>query len=325
MGMGLMNPKNAAPESGGPFKEGHIRVDTSAYKVHQGDAIAGQAQRQPVLALVWGITRLDEDLDPIEDAESNPVTEVLVFGLGGKSLLSAHPGGADSPNDQEIEDLGVEVKTEGPTVHLASKDFQLHAKSSCMVLMKSLEKAGVKESALDQTWAPQWVGCVFHMKTFLDNDMQMDDGKGGKRPLGYKIVNKIVKGPGEGGGKKKKGEEKTAAAAGTGAKTPVKAPGKTAELETYLGPILEFISTEKDGQVMTRKALAVLVSQRLQTAKPPIDAKLHIPILAGCVKNDDWLKENGHKYDMTFALGDDGQVVMVQFGAQDQIADETAA
>lgn len=290
MARGLFKKENAAADTGGGFREGIVRVDASCYKVYQASAPATPGknftQRPPTVALVWNITRLNEETqEPLEDNEGNPIAEVLNFGLGGKSLTLINPGQAESPDDEEPEDLGVEVNTEGPTLFFKG-EFKIHQMSAAYHLMQSLLKAGFKEDYVYREWAPDYKGLVCFMKTFLDEDHKMAGNDGVERPVPYKVVDKIIRAPYE----KKAG--KTAAGADKAAGN-----GKgDAASEKLLKPILEAISSEMDGQQLTKKALSTRVSTALQKGK--VDSKLHVPILS-LVKDDGWLKKNAGLYDMT--------------------------
>ncbi len=157
---GLFNPKNAVESTGG-FREGIIQVDSSVYKVHRNRTGEGQAELAPVMALCWNITRLDEEQEVMTNEDNEPLTEELIFSGGGKSLAQVHPGRADSPDDPEIEDAGVAVNTEGPTVYLVNQDWFPHKKSGMTQLMESLKEKGLKEEYLDRVWAPDYVGAIF--------------------------------------------------------------------------------------------------------------------------------------------------------------------
>lgn len=297
--IGLLNPKSFVESTGG-FQEGLVRVDQSVFKVHQGRVGEGQPARQPFTALVWTVNRLDEDdHEPLTDDDGNPKTEELVFGLGGKSLTGAHPGGADSPDDEEVEDLGVDVGTEGPTVFLASPTFKLNSKSGCAVLMDSLQKAGFKEEYLNRVWSPDYVGSVFHVKNFVsDQVMKGDDGK--DRPITYKVVGKIIRAGYE--QKKKAGAGQMSQPKGKAA-----AGGKAevSEEEKALRKALDSLSEKLDGSQVTRKALSTKVLQELQAAK--VSPTLHVKALS-LVKDDGWLGKNGPQYDITFDA-EEGTVV----------------
>lgn len=294
MARGLFKQENAAQDTGGGgFKEGLIRVDASVYKVYQASppTTPGKKfeQRPPVAALSWAITRLDEDQSPLVDGDDNPITEVLTFGLGGKSLASVNPGDAESPDDEEPTDLGVEVNTEGPTLFFKG-DFKIHPKSAAYHLMQSLLKAGFKEDYVYREWAPDYKGLVCFMKTFLDQENKMMGNDGVERPVGYKVVDKIIRAPYE-----KKAGKGAAAGAGAGDKAASNGKGDAGS-EAILKPILEALSTELDGENLTFNALSKRVSKALQAGK--VDAKQHVPVLA-LVKDVKWLTKNKAAYDMT--------------------------
>ncbi len=114
MKKGWANPKNAAPDTGGGggFKEGLVQVDLSEYGVHQNKGAEGKEQPAPITALIWDVTRLDENMEPLHNPEGGEaLTEKLVFSLGGKSITKVHPGKGSGPDDEEIEDQGAAVGT----------------------------------------------------------------------------------------------------------------------------------------------------------------------------------------------------------------------
>lgn len=285
---GLLNPKNAAPDTGGSgFKEGMIRVDTSVFRVHKDkdpDPLPKDyIPRDPICALIWDVTRLNENMEPMTDEHENPLIETLKFGLGGKSITKVHPGKAEGPDDEEVEDLGVVVGTEGPTVFMADKDFQIHPKSAIHYLYNSL-KNKVDEKFIDRVWAPDWNGLVVFMKSHVTDD-KIKDSKGVERPISYKVVDKVVA-----MGKKAKGEAASKGEVKGGADP------KSKEAETKLVPILEALSSELDTTSITMKAFNTRVATALK--KNEVDAKLHVPILA-LIKDEQWLKKNSDKFDMT--------------------------
>lgn len=297
MPKGLFNPKNVAPDTGGPgFKEGPVRVDASNLVIYQSPAPktpkADYVQPLPIVALMWDVTRLDENLEPLTDEHDNPLTEQLRFSLGGKSLAQVHPGKADNADDEEIEDLGEKVGTKGDTLFMVNSNFQIHPKSSVHYLYKSLVSK-VDDKFIDRVWAPDWNGMVTVMKIETSGDTMTQEDQNGKkveRPVTYKVVEKVVS-MGKGKGK---------AAAG-GKDAGKDASGKDggndrATEEKAIQPILEAISSELDGTQVTMKALNSRVSKALQASK--IDTKQHVSILA-LVKDDEWLKKNAKKYDMT--------------------------
>jgi hypothetical protein len=285
--LAIFNPKNFQAESKSKFgfQEGYIRVDESVFKVHQADAREGFTQRDAVTALAWKVTRLDENLDALTNEEGEEITENLVFSLGGKSLIKIHPGSADGPEDDEAEDLGTEVNVEGPTVYLVDSNFRLHKHSGAAILMESLKISGFLEEYIDRVWAPDYIGSVFHMKTFNNEEVMMKytnkHGKEEERATAYKVVDRVVRA----------GYEKKAATKAVGGSA------KGNEALDALTPILQKIATDRDGSTMTRKALVTNITSQLQQQK--VDAKLHIGILS-LVKDDKFLTKNAAEFGYTY-------------------------
>lgn len=296
MALGLMQKKNFAEDTGGgsKFKEGFVRVDDSQFAVVQPFIIEESKRKPgykipaPFIALAWDISRLDEDMQPMTDDDENPLTETILFKLGGKALGKVHPGKADSMNDAEIEDAGIAAGTKGPTLFFTDPTFRLHPSSGLAKLADSL--AGkVPEEILDREWAPDYNGMVVFMKAVMSGKDNMFTGADGKdHEYAIKVADRVVR---MGGGKK------GATPIGSG-----KAAAASDAHEVVLTPILQAISSELDGEpAISFKALTNRVSKALQ--KGTVDAKLHIPILA-LIKDVDWLKKNAGKFDMTVNVPD---------------------
>ncbi len=271
--LGLMNPINASKSTGG-FKEGLVRIDSCSFKVHAGKPGEGEAP-VPATKLSWRVTRLNEEREPLTDEHDQVITEELLFSFGGKSLPFIHPGQCDSVEDEEVTDLGTAVGSadnpgaEGNTVFLVANDWAPNEKSGIMTLTKSLAALAVAPLYLDRCWAPDWIGCIF--------DMRSQAGEKGKddKSFNYKVVHKVVIGP---GGAKPKA---------------VKAP-KADDAEGWLAPILHTLSEELDKQTLTRKAFLNRVRDALTAAKT--DSKLLVPVLSLC-KDDKWLEGHGETFD----------------------------
>lgn len=317
---GLLNPKNAVESSGGnQFKEGNVRVDHSCFmvvppptdkdgNVYKRDGV----ESQPTLALVWKVTRLDEDDDPIMDEHESPLTEELKFGLGGKALAKAHPGNGSSADDDEPEDQGSDSNAEGNTIFVVDSSFKLNVNSAVVVLMNSLEKAGWPADMLDRVWAPDYIGSIFWMKTDSVKDEKgvertMKDNKGNDRPVTYKVVGKIRKeGFKEKAKKAVKGKE-DAGKADKGAK------GGN-EADALAIKVLTAIAEDRAGESMTRKTLStMLIPKKLKDLK--IDAKNHVPILS-LVKDDNWLKKNASKFSAE-TTEEDGNITVTFAGGEE--------
>jgi hypothetical protein len=296
MPKGLFQPKNFAPDTGGGFKEGMVRVEKSAFTVHKSpdpeNPQKGYVPRVPFCALKWTLTRLDEDLDPIKDDEGTAITEVAFFSLGGKSLVQVHPGNGSSADDEEVEDLGDTVGVEGNTLFLIASNFQLHPKSGGAHLFASLKAKDYSEDYLDRVWAPDFEGMVCFMKNVPDPEVMITGNDGKERPTPFKVVEKIIVFP-----YKNKGAGKT-----TG-KTKDTGPKVDAETESTLSAVLQKLSEELDGQKLSKKALANRVATALQKAK--IASKQQITVLE-LVKNEAWLKKNAGLFDLT--VNEDGSI-----------------
>lgn len=272
--LGLMNPTKASKSTGG-FKEGLVRIDSNSYKVHAGKPGEGEAPI-PATKWSWKVTRLDEGREPLTDEHDQVITEELLFSFGGKCLPFIHPGQCESLDDEEVQDLGTSAGSadnpgaEGNTVYLVANDWAPNEKSGIMTLTKSMAALQVPAIYLDRCWAPDWVGCIF--------DMRSQPGEKGKdgNTFNYKVVHKVVVGP---GGAKPKA---------------VKNGSKPNDAEEYLAPILHGLSEELDAQTLTRKAFLNRVRGALDTAKT--DSKLLVPVLSLC-KDDKWLEAHGETFD----------------------------
>lgn len=274
--LGLMNPDNAA-KSAGPFKEGLVRIDSNSYKVHQGKPGEGEPP-VPATKWSWNVTRLAEDgEEPLTDEHGEAITEELLFSFGGKCLPFVHPGRADSVDDEDVEDLGTGLTPDGElggnTIYLNAPDWKPNERSGLMVLTKSLVKQGIKAEYLNRCWTPDWNGCVFEVK-----NQEGEKGRDG-RAFNYKIVTKMLVGPGS-----KK----------AGAKSSGKANGKALDAEGVLASILSAMSTEMDGQQVTRKTFVNRVKSAMDAAK--VDNTLLVPVLTLC-KDDQWLKAHEDTFD----------------------------
>jgi hypothetical protein len=263
-----MNPDNAS-KGAGAFKEGVIRIDANSYVVDKG--AEGQADSVPATKWKWKVTRMAEGgQEPLTDEHDNPITEDLYFSFGGKCLPFVHPGNAQSAEDDEPEDLGTAVGTEGNTIYLNASDWRPNEKSGLMTLTRSLTAQSIKTDYLNRCWAPDWNGCVFDMRTQVSGDSK--DG----RSFNYKVVAKVLVGPG-----KSKGGKSSA-------------NGKPDEAGVELAKILNLLSQELDGQAITRKAFLNRVRGSMDVLK--IDAKLLVPVLS-LAKDDKWLGAHAETLD----------------------------
>lgn len=310
--IGLFNPANFAEDSGSGFREGLVKVIEADFRVQQRDARQGQKQEDPHPALVLKCHVLDPDTqEPREDKDGEPEKVELSFGLGSKALSKIHPGASDSPDSDEVEDLGDEVGAKGNTVSVLDSEFRLHPKTGAAMFFLSLEKAGFKPAYLNRMWAPDMVGCVFEMATHQEptGEKEMKDGKERDRTIPYKIVKKLVRASYEGKGGKGKDKEGKGDSGAGGSTSAGSSKGKQSdgnvEVVEALSPILMKLSETLDGQTISLKALGTKVNAAATEAG--VNPKLLVPMLA-LAKNADWIEANGKRYDMKMEDG------MVKFG-----------
>lgn len=331
-GFGFLNPANYQEDTGGGFREGLVRIDESHFVVHQKNARKPKdnetaeekkkreeeaAKNVPHPALRWKGTRLDPDTqEPITDHEGVEEKVEIVLGMGSKALDKIHPGGAESVDSEEVEDLGDAVGTEGNTIYVLDEEFVrkgLHPKTGCAVMFESLKLAGFKMDVVDRVWAPDYVGAVFEIGVHQEETDEVDPKTGKKRTIPYKIVKKIVRAPYETKGKQgakntapkgKESKTSTTAATTTSAAYTGAGAGSGAVNEdavNALTPILLAMSEKFDGKRMSLKALATEVNAA--ASKSGVGAKLMVPMI-GLVKNVAWLNENGATFDLKVVDGE---------------------
>lgn len=310
MRKGLMNPKNYQEDTGGSkFKEGLLKVDSSVFVVHCDQAPKNprpdQKEPVPLFAHLLKCTRLNEEMEPLEDHEGNVLTENIVLKWGATSLVSVHPANGDNPDDEEVEDQGTEVGVSGNTLVVINQDFKLHPKTGAAIFYGSLIEKGFKEDVIDRGWADDFTGTVFDVCLNTDpalGEMEQTakDGTKSNKVTPYKIVRKLVRAPYEGGGTTKKGAGKAAAAEKTEKAAKGAKVDENAEVLALLDPILTACSEKLDGKITSRK----LFIKEYITPKLT-DAKTHLPVMK-LLKDDGWLTAPKtvammkDKWDMTF-------------------------
>ena len=311
----------AAPDTGGSrFQEGNVEILDAKYLVHHPDVRAGSPDPGSHFALYLKAKRLDQDLNPIMDLESEePRTEDLYFSFGKTSLLTMHPGLANSPDDENPEDAGTADGTEGPTIWTKSDDVKPHGKTAAYIFFASLhnglkdkdEKSvilkgvGMKQEILARQWAPDLVGCIFEMKNWVHPEkMERKNEKGekvGEQDITYRVVTKIIRGPGE------QAPVKAPAAAGKGATpaAPVSAAaangagGGNEAVQLALNEIFDKLSTDQSGKALSFKALFKEAKGIVDGMK--LDAKIMLDTMEE-YRKPAWLTANAEKYDMTVDL-----------------------
>jgi hypothetical protein len=337
MARGMFRQENLAPDTGGSFKEGNLKVIKAAvFRNHHPDVRPGQKDRGTVVAIALECNRLDEDLDPILDQDEEPVKETIILGLGNGSLKDVHPGVAGSLEEalsedgEGIEDQGTEDGEEGNTLFLVNKEWKLHPKTAAGIFFASLQKGREKEKEKGQFlfkgcqlppekvdalfYGPSWKGYVFHIKNWVDPDNTIKDEQGKDRTISYKVVEKVLKSPGKGGKEEEKGEKEEKPAktgkkklADDGDEAPAAAaPKKEAkegtngnkQVEGVVATILTKLSETNDGETITMKQFRTQAKEQLDKMGAKVDESLHVDIIS-TYKDIEWLVKHAEKYDMT--------------------------
>jgi len=316
----IFDPKTFVESGGGQFQEGNIQVVESKYLVHKAQerqAKPGETVEPtiPHMVLAWRCKRLNEQLVPMTD-ESGEIFEDLQFGFGTKSLQHVHPGRADSPDDEQVEDAGTEVGASGPTIVIMPSFEGLNTKSSLSVLINSLVEASLSPTIRNRAWAPDYVGGIFHMKstTTQKNDRGADVpimiGSNGK-PVGYKVVDKIHRQP--------TGKLEASAPAGGNAAAPASSGGAAAPAGGSVEPktidVLKKFSKDNQGKSFKRKAFYGAVAEAMDGVIEQGQPRLEALTL---IKNDTWLAnivDNEEGVDAEITKGDDGKMTAIKFTA----------
>lgn len=271
------------------IQEGNVEIVAACGKVHQfpPNKKSGN-QSAPFCCAAIQLQRLDKDMNPTED---EPQWEYLTYGKD--SLEKYHPGNASSPDDDDPEDLGSEVDTEGNTIFVVDESAKLRTTCKWMIFAKSLEAQGFKPDILGRGYFPDLVGTKGHVKTLTMEKIDDSD----KAPTCL-VFDKIVVYPySKGGAKKaaapaKSGKAATAPPADEDADNP--ADEKAREVMTEL-------SVEYSGKPIPVKKIAALAQTKMIRARTP--GKLQKQAL-DLIGSAEWLGEKGYEVEdgaVTFA------------------------
>ena len=259
---------------GGTFQEGNLLIVKSQFEIWKAEERQPSDPSKPVaeadkpkrhVVLYWRAQRLNEDAHTplVDPSTGDEIFEDLRFGLGGQSLERCdresqrmfpviHPGRAESPTDENIEDAGGETGAFGPTIKVFDEGFAINTKSAFSVLSASLQRANLKPDIAQSCWAPYFENMIVYMKStqthlvkgkeepINDTGRKTRDGK----PIynNYRIVTKIV-------GFKQSAAAKTKAspaATGVGSTTSgAPAADGAGAVEDTLRLVLEELNTEE--------------------------------------------------------------------------------
>ncbi len=279
-----LNPDKAAQGSGGGIEAGNYLVDSALFKNIKTDF----KPKQP--AMVFGMTTLDKDGDPVRGAD--PVEMTLSF--GEKAMLAFHPGKVDSADATDVEDQGDDVDAEGNTIYVTEDGAQFNKSCGAMVFIESLVKLGVPKALLDRCYAPDFDGMKFKLETKtpaqinewlgtrLSTRPPKDQQEGGVG-ITYKVATKLL-------------NPKHFSSNGTGsskatAKAEAPAEAKPSDPEEIAKAVLARVAAAKAGDKNKIKTKAALIGFFTnEYTKGKFDPK-QLGKAQAFVKNEDWIGE----------------------------------
>lgn len=154
------------------FQEGWGEIVEARTQVFQYPANRESGEQTPAfLAAVLLIQKTDDQGNPVEEEAQEKVLRVE------KDLHKMRPGQATARDDQDPEDQGDELDTQGNTIYIED-GAKINKNSSWMVFVKSLEDKGFKAEILGEGYIPDLVGLRGHFVTT----------KGEKRNIGGRDV-----------------------------------------------------------------------------------------------------------------------------------------
>lgn len=240
---------------GGPLAGPFLVKPGSVFRVVQPRAFGDREAGAPHTAEVLSLVPLDEDGDEIADADVREVT----FGLGSKSLGTFHPGTADSPDDEDPEDAGDEVNSEGPTIYTDNASAEIHQSTGYWVFRNSLIKAGFKKELIEQSWAPHLDGMKFILASVTSDKLEQYGSKSdtrppkpGDRPITYKVVEKIISYPYD----TKKGKTSGKAAPAKAEKSAPATNGSSGDAQSEFEKVVAYLASKFSGKEMELKRFA---------------------------------------------------------------------
>lgn len=239
------------------IQEGNVEVIGAVVRVHQypPNKKTGE-QGDPFPCVQLEFARLDDDFNRLDE---DPVK--VEYGIG--KLDRFHPGIAKGPNDDDPEDAGDEVDTEGNCIYVSDPGSRLNRKCKWMVFVQHLEQAGFKPEILGNGYMPDLVGLKGHVKTITLPKIAGSD----KEPT-VLVFDRIVQFPYE-------------------KRTKKSAEDKGDDVEAVAREAIAKIMAEKAGQELDWKKFQVLFQTTLMRNRVP--NKLHRPALDLLKNNENWL------------------------------------
>lgn len=277
--------------AGGFIRDGNLEVVSAGVCVHQypqsEESIKkGESPSDPVVAMRFGVYRLDDQLNRITEQEEDVFWPILwpkkenkqsLKDDKGNFIFAARPAKAANADDPEPEDLGNIPGVEGNCL-LADDDYKVWNESPWGRMVTSLEEKAFKPEINARGFAPDYVGMKFHVKTI--ELPKTATWKKAEAPTAT-ICDKIHVQPGgavtgaaaTATTKKKKDAEAPAGATTAGAPAGTAAPGAetngSAEFAACKEVFKTFITANK-GKTMTRAEMQAQIGPKLMGAQLPM-------------------------------------------------------
>lgn len=187
------DPKEAyVPKAG--FIEGWAEIIAAKSMVAQWqpNKTTGD-QLPPCTEIVLTLKRLEQDGSPsgLDDEEKELVIE---WGAKDGSMLRVQPAIASGPGDDNPEDQGTALGTEGNTLSVP-EDYKFLSTAPFMVLVHSLVECGFKRDvpAISSAYLPDLVGTIAHFVTRPAKGGKVNNKTG--KPFEDFVVDKITRFP----------------------------------------------------------------------------------------------------------------------------------
>lgn len=268
------------------IQEGFVEVLGAVVKVHQYPPAKGSSdQSDPFPCVQLELAKLD---DKGEKLDEDPVK--MEFGIG--KLEYFHPGKVSDPDDEEedVEDLGEEVDTEGNCIAVVVDGRKVHGKTKWMIFTESLEKHGFKTTVLKRGYMPDLVGLRAHV---VSRPMEKIPGSTAKKDPTCLVVDKILQFPWD---KPKSGKKSSSASSKVNGKvkeTKESSPAEDASVSEDVTELalstLRTVAKDLSGKTVDRKKVQVAAQTTMMKEKAA--PKLHRPVI-DLLRSDEWLEEN---------------------------------
>ncbi len=155
----------------GFIQEGNVEITSSVVAIHQFPPNSKTGvQSDAFTAVRWTVKKLNEDWSEQDEGASEQINIRL-----GK-VEDMRPGNLTKPDDldEEPEDLGSEVETEGNSLYV-EPDKRVGRNWAAME--ESLRKAGFRPDVIGRCYLPDFNGMKCHLKTIAAGKYKTKDGE----------------------------------------------------------------------------------------------------------------------------------------------------